>query len=307
MEKAKKIVVLGSSNTDMVVKSGQLPRPGETVLGGRFEMVPGGKGANQAVAAARLGADVTFVAKLGADLFGQDALRGLKAQGLNTDFISIDQQAASGVALIIVDEQGENCISVASGTNGLITPDDVDQAAGAIASASYLLVQLEIPLPAVSHAISLAKASDTRVILNPAPACPLSDELLNQVDIITPNQTEAELLTGIVVNGLESAQAAAVKLLERGVNTVIITMGSQGAYLHSKDLQQLVPTSPVKVVDTTAAGDTFNGALTVALSEGMSLTDAVAFANRAAAYSVTRFGAQTSAPTREALFTTNPS
>lgn len=306
MDKPKKIVVVGSSNTDLVVKSTALPKPGETVLGGEFQKVAGGKGANQAVVAARLGAEVTFVAKLGSDLFGKDALAGLKTQGLDTRYISIDAQNASGVALIMVDEKGENCISVASGTNALLSADDIDQANPAFAQAACLLVQLETPMPTVAHAITLASAQGCKVILNPAPAASIPSHVLAQVDWITPNETEAEILTGIKVEDLPTAQAAAKSLIERGVGAVIITMGAAGAYVAAPGYQGMVATKKVKAVDTTAAGDTFNGALAVALARDMPVAQAVAYANAAAAYSVTQFGAQSSAPSPENLLFANP-
>ena len=301
MKNSRKIVVVGSSNTDLVVKSTTLPKPGETVLGGKFQKVAGGKGANQAVVAARLGAEVTFVAKLGTDLFGKDALEGLKVQGLDTSYISFDEYEASGVALIMVDEAGENCISVASGTNALLTTEDIDRASEAFAQASCLLVQLETPIPTVQHAIALAAAQDCKVILNPAPATHIPDDVLAKVDWITPNETEAEILTGIKVDGPVTAEAAAEIFKAKGVKSVIITMGAQGAYVNTADFHGIVPSQKVEAVDTTAAGDTFNGALAVALADQMPTVQAVTYANAAAAYSVTQFGAQSSAPSPEDL------
>src|SRR6056297_598251 len=194
-----KIAVVGSSNTDMVIKCSRLPAPGETVLGGQFFMNPGGKGANQAVAAAKLGGDVVFVAKVGNDIFGQEALQGFKNMGINTDHLVVDPDHPSGVATITVDEKGENCIAVASGANGTLSPADIDSAASQIETASVLLMQLETPVPSVEHAASLGKKAGKTVILNPAPAQPLSDSLLAQLDVITPNETEAEIITGIKV------------------------------------------------------------------------------------------------------------
>ena len=293
-----KLVVIGSSNTDMVVKSEHLPAPGETVLGGQFIMNPGGKGANQAVAAARLEGDVTFIAKVGNDIFGQEAIKGFQTHGINTGFIVTDPQSPSGVALIMVDEQGENCISVALGANAALQREDIDRADEAIGEASYVLIQLEIPIDVVKHAVQLAVKAGTQVVLNPAPAQALSDNLLSSLYMITPNETEAELLTGIKVENIDSARVAARALRQQGVEIVIITLGSKGAYVQSEEVDQLVPSPTVKAVDTTAAGDTFNGALVVGLSEGMSIIDAVIFANKAAAYSVTKLGAQASAPSR---------
>jgi ribokinase len=295
------IVVIGSSNTDMVVASQKLPRPGETVLGGRFLMNPGGKGANQAVAAARLRGKVSFIARVGNDIFGQEAIKGFQAHGIDTQFISVDPDEPSGVALILVDGQGENSISVALGANATMQTGDIDQAQHLIQEADFVLLQLEIPLVVVAHAAQLASQHGTKVVLNPALAQALSDQLLASLDIITPNETEAALLTGIEVTDLDTARQAAQSLRQKGVNRVIITMGSKGAYVLSDKADQLVPSLKVKAVDTTAAGDTFNGALVVGLAEGMELIEAVSFANRAAAYSVTKMGAQASTPTRKDL------
>ena len=291
-----KIVVIGSSNTDMVIKSQHLPAPGETILGGKFLMNPGGKGANQAVAAAKLGGDVVFVARVGDDLFGREALDGFKKVGMNTDYIVADPLNPSGIATIMVDENGENCISVASGANNALSPDDVDKAEEQIKGASTILMQLETPLATIQHAASMGRRLGKSVILNPAPACELSDELLADIDIITPNESEAELLTGIKVICEETALKAAEALHKRGVNIVIITMGAQGSFILSDEYSGVVPARKVDAVDTTAAGDTFNGALAVGLAKGMSISDAVKFANIAASISVTRMGAQSSTP-----------
>jgi ribokinase len=293
------IVVIGSSNTDMVVKSDHLPAPGETVLGGVFQMIPGGKGANQAVAAARLGGQVSFLAKVGNDSFGTEAKAGFEKHGIDTSLILIDNQTPSGVALIMVDEKGENSISVALGANNELSPKDIIDADPAIKASNFLLIQLEIPIAVVEKALELANQHKTRVILNPAPAQELSEKLLSNVDIITPNESEAKLLTGVEVSDLDSARKAAQILRNKGIPIVIITMGVQGAYVKSEALDELVPGIKVNAVDTTAAGDTFNGALTVALAEQLNLKEAILFANRAAAYSVTKMGAQTSAPTKQ--------
>ena len=296
-----KIAVIGSSNTDMVIKTAHLPAPGETVLGGQFLMNPGGKGANQAVAAARLGGDVVFVAKVGDDIFGQEAVEGFKSEGINTDYIAVDPDHPSGVATITVDEQGENCIAVASGANSALGPADIDSAATQIEAASVLLMQLETPLGTVEHAASLGRKAGKTVILNPAPAQPLPDDLFALLDVITPNETEAEILTGIKVETEHDAEQAARTLRDKGVGAVIITLGSRGAFVLSESFLGLVPAPKVEPVDTTAAGDTFNGALAVGLAGGQTIEDAVAFANRAAAISVTRLGAQASAPKLEEL------
>lgn len=297
----KNIVVIGSSNTDMVIRSEKLPKPGETVLGGEFLMNPGGKGANQAVAAAKLGGDVALVAKVGDDLFGREAKSGFADQGIDTSCMLVDEETPSGVALIMVDEDGENSIAVAPGANGRLSPDDIDQVSETLDGAAYLLMQLEIPLETVEHAARLAAEKEVKVILNPAPAQGLPDDLLRSLFLITPNQNESRLLTGIEVTDEPSAEKAAAKLRDRGVDTVIITLGADGAYIVSDEINERIPAPKVEAADTTAAGDTFNGALAVALAEGQSLVEAVRFANRAAAWSVTKMGAQNSAPLRSEL------
>ncbi|MEI8246150.1 MAG: ribokinase [Lentisphaerota bacterium] len=291
-----KIIVIGSSNTDMVIKSRSLPAPGETVLGGEFFMNPGGKGANQAVAAARLGGDVVLVARVGNDIFGQKAIQGFKDEGINTDFIAVDPEQPSGAAAIMVDENGENCIAVAPGANNALSPADVDSAMEQIAAADILLMQLETPMATIEYAAMLGRGKGKTVILNPAPAQRLSGKLLAKLDIITPNETEAELLTGIKVENVDDAEKAARELRKMGAGAVIVTLGSQGAYVHSESFSGLVPAFKVKAVDTTAAGDTFNGALAVGLGSGLELEAAAVFASKAAGISVTRLGAQTSAP-----------
>ena len=296
---AHSITVIGSTNTDMVIKTTRLPLPGETILGGDFLMNPGGKGANQAVAAARLNGKVTLVAKTGGDVFGRESQKLFQAENLNTDFLFSDPEAPSGIALITVDEHGENCIVVAPGANALLAREDIDKAVIAIREAEIILMQLEIPLDTVIYATEMAVRAGKKVILNPAPAQPLPSELLKMIYMITPNETEAELLTGIAVTDQSSAATAARVLLSKGIKVVVMTLGSKGALLVTDELCELVPSVAVKVVDTTAAGDCFNGALAVALSEGAGLVEAIAFANKAAALSVTRMGAQSSAPYRD--------
>ena len=297
----KQIIVVGSSNTDMIIKLDHIPRPGETILGGEFVTAAGGKGANQAVAAARAGGKVTFVARVGRDMFGDQAIAGFEKEKINTDHVSRDKFKPSGVALIFVAKDGENSIAVAGGANNGLSATDVKKAKANIADAGMLIMQLETPLEAVQAAADLAAKAGVRVILNPAPARVLPDELLKKISIITPNETEAELLTGINVDSDQAASQAADKLLARGVKTVIITLGSRGAFVVGDGVKKLVPGFKVKAVDTTAAGDTFNGALAVALVEGQTLTSAVRFANAAAALSVTRLGAQTSVPKRKEI------
>lgn len=294
----QKIFVIGSSNTDMVVKSQKLPAPGETIIGGTFLMNPGGKGANQAVAAAKLGANVTFVSKTGDDIFGKQAVQGFQREGINTDFVFTDLENPSGVALILVDAKGENSIAVASGANGNLQIAEVAKAIEQIAAEDTVLLQLEIPIPTVEFAIKKCFEQGAKVILNPAPAQVLDESVFKYLNIITPNETEAELLTGIKVTDLNTAEQAALKFHEKGVKNVIITLGSRGAYLHNAGINRLIPAPVVEATDTTAAGDVFNGALAVALSEGQDLEQAISFACRAAAISVTRMGAQASTPKR---------
>ena len=296
-----KIVVIGSSNTDMVVQSHHIPKPGETVLGGEFIMNPGGKGANQAVAVAKLGGDVTFIARVGEDVFGKEAIKGFQSYGIDTTYTYIDKKTPSGVALIMVDDHGENCISVALGANSTMQKEDIDKAENVIRESEFVLIQLEIPIEVVEYSVRTAAENGVHVVLNPAPAQELSNDVLASLYMITPNETEAELLTGIKVEDEASARSAAKVFMSKGVDHVVITMGSQGAYVLSNNIDQLIPCPSVKAVDTTAAGDTFNGALVVGLAEGMGLKQAVEFANKAAAYSVTIMGAQASVPSRENL------
>jgi ribokinase len=293
-----RIIVIGSSNTDMVVKSKKLPAPGETILGGTFLMNPGGKGANQAVAAARLDGNVTFIAKTGNDLFGEQSLHIFKNEGIDTRFIIRDKKNPSGIALISVDENGENAIIVAPGSNAALSAYDIDDAAYEADPSDVFLMQLEIPVSTVEFVAERVSEKGVRVILNPAPARSLSNDLLRCLYLITPNETEAEILTGIKVVDPSSAKQSAEKLIQKGVRNVVITMGAAGAFMLTDDFTGMVPVVPVKAVDTTAAGDVFNGALAVAISEGMGLKDAVDFANKAASISVTRMGAQASAPYR---------
>jgi len=293
----KRIVVAGSFNTDMVVRAARIPRPGETVLGGEFLMAAGGKGANQAVAAARAGGAVSFIARVGDDLFGRRALEGFRRDRINIDKVGIDRRASSGVALIVVGQGGENAITVASGANARLTAAEIRRAAKVINSADILLLQLEIPLPAVSLAAAIAGRNHVRTILNPAPARPLPAALLNRISVLTPNESEAEILTGIKIRGRKDAERAALRLAER-TEAVVLTMGAQGLIIASGSKAEFVPAFKVKAVDTTGAGDVFNGALAISLAEGKSLSGAARFASAAAALSVTKWGAQPSAPRR---------
>jgi len=290
------ICIVGSSNIDLVVKSKRLPLRGETILGGEFLMVPGGKGANQAVAAAKLGAEVFFIAKLGNDIFGTQSFTNFKKEGVNTRFVTRTDKASSGVASIAVDEGGNNTIVVAPGANHLLTPQDVKKARSQIASCGAVVAQLEIPLKTVEFTARLANKFGIPFILDPAPARKLSNELLAKTDIIKPNETEAQILTGIEVANIHTAAKAAKKLLSRGVKTVIITMGSKGCFLMNNQISEFFPARKVKAVDSTAAGDAFVGGLAFCIAQGKSITEAIKFAGSVAALSVTKMGAQSSMP-----------
>jgi ribokinase len=296
---ARSIYVIGSSNTDMVVKTEKLPMPGETVIGGTFFMNPGGKGANQAVAAARLGGHVTFIARVGADLFGMQAVQQFQKENIDTRFVTQDPEYPSGVALIGVDRQGENTIIVAPGSNGQLNVKDVANAFEFVEEKSIILIQLEIPQETVEFAILSGKKKNCDIILNPAPVQPVDDNALRNLSVMTPNETEAETLTGIRITDLKSAEQAAQQLHHAGVPTVIITLGSKGAFVSTGSSSKLIAAPKVIAVDTTAGGDCFNGALAVALAEGMKIEQAVEFACHAASLSVTRMGAQSSMPYRK--------
>jgi ribokinase len=291
------IAVVGSSNMDLVVKSERIPATGETILGGDFIMVPGGKGANQAVAAAKLGAQVFFIAKLGDDIFGSQSLNNFEKEGVNTRYVLQTKDAPSGVALIMVDDEGNNVIVVAPGANNNLTPEDVNEAESDIALSGALVAQLEVPIETIEFAAGLANKSNVPFILDPAPAQELSEQLLNMVDVLTPNETEAQILTGIEVKDRDSASAAAQKLLECGVTKVILTMGASGYLTVSDEGTEFVEARKVTAVDSTAAGDAFTGSLAVGLARGQSLSEAALFANNVAAVSVTKMGAQPSMPT----------
>ncbi len=297
----KKIIVVGSCNTDMVIKADRLPIPGETVIGGTFLMNAGGKGANQAVAAARQGGKITFISKTGNDVFGKQSVELYNSEGINTDYIFSDPKNPSGVALIMVDSHGENCIAVASGANGSLTPADILKAKEELESADFLLMQLEIPIETVEYAAELANKKGIPVILNPAPARTLSDKLLKCLYLVTPNETEAEILSGIKVFDWDSAKQAADVISAKGVENVVITMGSMGAFIKEKNQYYIVEATKVTAVDTTAAGDCFSGTLCVGLSEGKTILEAVKTASKVSAITVTRMGAQSSIPYKNEL------
>ena len=295
------ITVLGSTNTDMVITGDKIPVPGETVSGGKFLMNPGGKGANQAVAVARLSkkkGNCRFIAKVGDDVFGEETAANMQKDRIDARLI-VDRKNASGTALILVDRKGQNVISVALGANGTLSPADVNKFKKEIAGSEALLMQLETPVESVLTAAKIAAKAKVPVVLNPAPARKLPGELLKLVDWITPNETEAEILTGVKVVDVESAAKAAAALKKKGVKHVLITMGSKGCFCG--ECGTLFPCKKVKAVDCVAAGDTFNGAFVVALTEGESVADAIAFAQKAAAISVTRPGAQSSVPFRREI------
>lgn len=291
----KRILVIGSSNTDMTIKSYNLPLPGQTILGGRFVMGPGGKGANQAVAAKRLGGNVEFICKVGHDIFGKNAADGYKKEGIDISHILYSTEP-SGVALILVDKTGENVISVAPGANGDLSVEDIESIANVIKEADYLILQLEIPTDAVIRAAKIAHEAGVYVILNPAPACKLPNELFQYISLITPNQTETELMTGVKLINEQSFITAVENFNRMGVKDVIITLGSKGSLVCYDGKNEFVPAIKVDAVDATAAGDTFCGAVCVALSQGKNLKEAAVFATKAASLTVQKMGAQDSIP-----------
>ncbi|WP_413721807.1 ribokinase [Sodalis sp. RH23] len=297
----KKLVVLGSINADHILNLQQFPRPGETVIGGSYQVAFGGKGANQAVAAGRSGADIAFIACVGEDAIGAQIRRQLQADNIDILPVEPSPGASTGVALIFVNAEGENVIGIHPGANAAVTPAYLARYEQLVIHAAALLMQLESPLDTVIAAARLARDHQTQVILNPAPARQLPDELLALVDIITPNETEAEQLTGVAVTDDASAARAARILHDKGIATVIITLGRRGVWLSERGNGKRVPGFKVKAVDTIAAGDTFNGALMTALLEDQDLDNAVRFAHAAAALAVTRPGAQPSIPWRDEI------
>ena len=295
------IAVVGSLNMDLVIRSPRIPRPGETILGGEFHTVPGGKGANQAVAAARLGARVSMIGRVGQDAFAAPLLDNLIAADIDHAFVLQDAKSATGVALIVVDDNGENSIVVSSGANMRLSPVDVEAAEAAIAAADLLVLQLEVPLETVIRSAELGRAHGVQVVLNPAPAQPLPPKLLSMIDVLVPNESEAALLTGMPTGTRAEAAEAVDELLGSGVGTVILTLGERGALPARNGEMQIVPAFEVEPVDTTAAGDAFVAGLAVALAEGRELYEAVRWGNAAGGLAATKLGAQTSLPTRQAL------
>lgn len=294
-----KLVVLGSVNADHVLQVPSFPRPGETLHGRNYQVIPGGKGANQAVAAARLHADIGFIACVGDDSFGINIRENFKIDGIDITAVKMQPNCPTGIAMIQVSDSGENSICLSAEANAKLTATAIEPDLERIRQAEYLLMQLETPLCGIEKAAQVAKAANTVVILNPAPARALSDDLLACVNIITPNETEAEVLTGITVTDADSAQRAANVLHAKGIKTVMITLGAKGVWLSQNGNGDIITGFRVEATDTTAAGDTFNGAFVTGLLEGLALESAIKFAHAAAAISVTRFGAQTSIPSRD--------
>jgi ribokinase len=292
------IIVVGSTNMDMVVKTTHIPAPGETVLGGTFLMNPGGKGANQAIAAARLGGRVGFITKIGKDIFAEQSIQLFNDEEINVDGILADADHPSGIALITVDEVGENSIVVAPGANAHLNAQDVIVKLNDYPDAKIILLQLEIPMETVEAVLKYAHEKGIPVMVNPAPVNKKILDLFPFIEILTPNEKEAEMLSGITITDIETATLAALEICKKGVKTVIITLGKLGAILVDEEGAQHIPSPQVTAIDTTAAGDVFNGAVTVYLVEGKSLQEAISFACKAAAIAVTRLGAQSSIPCR---------
>ena len=297
----KVIAVIGSSNTDLVFQAAKFPQPGETVIGGEFNTFAGGKGANQAVAASRLGGEVFFIARVGNDSFGEESIKGFLKDNIYTNYVFKDDNYPTGVASIVIDESGQNTIVVAPGANNQLSVADIDKAMDSIEKASIVLIQLEISMDTVTYVLNKLPDLGKRVILNPAPARKIEDRLYSKIYLITPNETEAFLLTNVEVNSMKTASKAADVFLKKGVENVIITMGENGAFFKNVKEQFHIPASKVRVKDTTAAGDIFNGALAVAIAEGRNWREAILFANAASAIGVSRLGAQASVPYRKEL------
>lgn len=295
------LLVIGSSNTDMVVASTRIPQAGETIIGGDFFMNSGGKGANQAVAAARLGGNTAFIARVGNDVFGEQSVACLKQEGIDTSAFITDPVHPSGIALITVDKAGENCIVVAPGANVFLSPEDILQHENKIAEADILLLQLEIPVETVQQAMALARNNHKRVILNPAPACELPNEIFSGLFLLIPNKTEAEMLSGIKIESISDCESVTRIFAHKGVQNCMITLGEKGVYVSAEGFTGHMPSLKTEVVDTTAAGDVFTAAVAVALGEGKCMEAAATFATKAAAIAVSRKGAQTSAPYRREI------
>lgn len=298
----KKVVVFGSFVVDLTGRTPHLPVPGETVMGSTFVMGPGGKGSNQAVAAHRAGADITLVTKVGKDVFGKVATDFYKKEGMDTSFVFEDDTKETGCALILVDEKSaQNEILVISGASGNITAEDVEKSRELIESADILLLQLEINFDALFKVIEIAHAANVTIVLNTAPAASLPDEILKKVDIVTPNETEAQILTGVKIESEQDAIKAAKAFMEKGVKQVVITLGSMGAFAMNEEKCELVERLNVNAIDTTGAGDAFNGGFVMALADGKDLFTALRYGNVTGALSVTKLGTAPSMPSREEI------
>ena len=293
-----KICVIGSINMDLVVKVDEMPKKGQTLIGSNFKEVPGGKGANQAVAASRLGANVCMVGKVGSDGFGQNLLNQLKNNNVDTKYIQIEE-GASGVALITVDKNAENAIVVSPGANFKLAQKDIDNCIDAIKESNVVVIQLETPIDTIKYALEKSKELDKFTILNPAPAVKLGDDIIKNVDLLTPNETELEILSGVSINNEDDILKAAQVMLEKGVKKLIVTLGSKGSLYIDKENKIFKKSYKVDAIDTTAAGDSYTGAIAVSLSQGKNVEDAIDFASRVGALCVTKEGAQTSLPTIE--------
>ena len=290
------VIVVGSLNMDLVVRAPKIPRPGETVLGSDFKQVPGGKGANQADAASKLGAETAMLGAVGKDSMGDQLIQALRKDGVNVEMVLKKENLPTGVAAIVVEDSGNNAITVAPGANSALTPDDLSGMEKVFEKAKVMLVQLETPIDTVKASLRMARKNNVTTILNPAPATELDDEIFSLVDILTPNETELELLSGMETDSIEKVEAAGKHLLKKGVSKLIITLGSQGSIHIEKDFVRLHPAYSVKAVDTTAAGDSFNAALAVSLAKGEPMENAITFATKVGAMTVTKHGAQTSLP-----------
>ncbi|SDL76959.1 ribokinase [Romboutsia lituseburensis] len=291
----EKICVIGSLNMDLVVNVCEMPKKGQTLIGSKFREIPGGKGGNQAVAASRLGGDVCMIGKVGNDGFGESLLKQLKADNVNTKYVQVEE-GPSGVALITVDENAENAIVVSPGANFKLTETDIDKCIDAIKESATVVIQLETPVDTIKYALEKSKELGKFTILNPAPAVKLSDDIIKNVDLLTPNETELEILSGVSINCEDDIKKAANIMIEKGVKQLIVTLGSKGSLYLDKDTMEFKKSYKVDAVDTTAAGDSYTGALSVALSQNKSIDEAMDFASKVGALCVTKVGAQTSIP-----------